>query len=100
MEKSKSKSLKSRQSQALKAWNPANAWKIWVLTLSNDTTIKTLQAESQNDSFLLKKKGDTVIQNKKKNHHAKTFNDRNSKPQQKHRLERSVKFLLGGLNRF
>ena len=53
--------------------------------------------------FLSQTSGHTAIKNENKNQqdiHAKTYNDRNSKPKQKHRLGTSVKTLLGGFNRF
>ena len=59
-----------------------------VRTSCNGTTNKTLQAESQKDSFF-PKIDQTDIENKKKNHqdiYAKTYNERTSKLQQKHRL--------------
>ena len=63
-------------------------------TESNNTTIKTLQRESQKARFF-PKIGQTAIQYKNFTRtYAKTYNDRNNKPQQKH-LERSVKILLG-----
>ena len=57
--------------------------------LSNCTSIKTLQAESQKDSFFPKNwlNGYPKINKNLQDIHAKTYNDRNSKPQQKHRLD-------------
>ena len=51
------------------------------------------------EQFLSPKIRRTAIKDKKKNHqdiHAKTYNDRNSKPQQKHRLGMFIK-ITGGL---
>ena len=63
---------------------------------------KKTTSRKQKRQFLFQKVGQTAIQNKKKNspgHTAKTYNDRNSKPQQKPALERSVKNLTGDSNR-
>ena len=54
-------------------------------SLSNGTTIKRLQVESQKDSFF-SKHWPTAIQNKTFHQDTKTYNDRNCKPQKKKRL--------------
>ena len=55
--------------------------------LKQGTTIKILQTECQKDRFHPKQVARWLLKKKRiSNIHAKTYNDRNSKPQQKHRL--------------
>ena len=63
---------------------------------NQNTTSRKRQKDKQ---FHSPKTGQTAIQNRKKNYQdiqAKTYNDRISKPQQKHRLRTVSKNLTGG----
>ena len=64
---------------------------------SNGTEITTLQAESQKDSYFPKQLAERLFRIKKihQDIQTKTYNDRNSKPQQKHRLKHKSDLNLG-----